>query len=88
VPSAFFFASRTLPETSATSAVTILTEELPPVKEPTLYKLSFIGAGDNMAYYGNVRDAKKNAEGTNLVCFAAAGEAQHHAQAKQKQFFH
>lgn len=54
-------------EASETSAATILTEELPPVKEPTLYKLSFIGAGDNMAYYGNVRDAKKNAEGTDLV---------------------
>ena len=54
-------------EATETSAATILTEELPPVKEPTLYKLSFIGAGDNMAYYGNVRDAKKNAEGTNLV---------------------
>lgn len=57
-----------LPETSATStsAVTILTEELPPVVEPTLYRFSFIGAGDNMSYYGNLRDAKKNAEGTDL----------------------
>ena len=40
---------------------------MPPVVEPTLYHFSFIGAGDNMAYYGNVRDAKKNAEGTDLV---------------------
>ena len=57
----------TPPETSETSAATIITEELPPVVEPTLYHFSFIGAGDNMAYYGNVRDAKKNAEGTDLV---------------------
>ena len=57
----------TPPETSETSAATIVTEELPPVVEPTLYHFSFIGAGDNMVYYGNVRDAKKNAEGTDLV---------------------
>ncbi len=36
---------------------------LPPA--PTLYSLSFIAAGDNMVYYGNVRDAAKNAEGTD-----------------------
>ncbi|MBQ4151095.1 MAG: CapA family protein [Clostridia bacterium] len=35
------------------------------VEPPTLYSLSFVAAGDNMAYYGNVRDAAKNAEGTD-----------------------
>ena len=33
--------------------------------EPTLYSFSFIAAGDNMAYYGNVRDAANNAKGTD-----------------------
>lgn len=59
-----------------TTASTVTTEEvtvrmvpetteavLPPA--PTLYSLSFIAAGDNMVYYGNVRDAAKNAEGTD-----------------------
>lgn len=46
---------------------TVTTETEPPVEPPTLYTLSFVAAGDNMAYYGNVRDAKKNAEGTDLV---------------------
>lgn len=36
---------------------------LPPA--PTLYTLSFIAAGDNMVYYGNVRDAARNAQGTD-----------------------
>ena len=36
-----------------------------PVIEPTLYTLSFVAAGDNMAYYGNVRDAARNAKGTD-----------------------
>ncbi len=36
-----------------------------PVVEPTLYTLSFVAAGDNMAYYGNVRDAARNANGTD-----------------------
>lgn len=46
---------RTAPET--TEAV------LPPA--PELYTLTFLAAGDNMAYYGNIRDAAKNAEGTD-----------------------
>ncbi len=54
-------------ETAPTSAATIVTEPLVPVVEPTLHTVSFIAAGDNMAYYGNVRDAKKNAEGTELT---------------------
>ena len=54
-------------ETAPTSAATIVTEPLAPVVEPTLHTVSFIAAGDNMAYYGNVRDAKKNAEGTELT---------------------
>lgn len=36
-----------------------------PLAPPTLYTLSFLAAGDNMAYYGNIRDAAKNAEGTD-----------------------
>lgn len=32
-----------------------------PIEEPTLYKVSFVAAGDNMIYYGNVRDAMRNA---------------------------
>lgn len=32
-----------------------------PIAEPTLYKVSFVAAGDNMIYYGNVRDAMRNA---------------------------
>ena len=36
-----------------------------PPAPPTLYSFSFLAAGDNMIYYGNVRDAKKNAEGTD-----------------------
>ncbi len=35
-----------------------------PIVEPELYSLSFVAAGDNMAYYGNVRDAAKNAKGS------------------------
>ena len=54
-------------ETAPTSAATIVTEPLAPVVEPTMHTVSFIAAGDNMAYYGNVRDAKKNAEGTELT---------------------
>ncbi len=47
--------------------VTLLTEPvIEPEPEPVLYSFSFIAAGDNMAYYGNVRDAKRNAEGTDL----------------------
>ena len=38
-----------------------------PEPEPTLYRLSFIAAGDNMAYYGNVRDAARNAKGTDAA---------------------
>lgn len=63
-------------ETTASTAVTTTEEPVtvrteppetlpPPVVEPTLYKFSFLAAGDNMIYYGNVRDAKKNAEGTD-----------------------
>lgn len=47
--------------------ITLLTEPIiEPEPEPTLYSFSFIAAGDNMAYYGNVRDAKRNAEGTDM----------------------
>ncbi|MBQ8835901.1 MAG: CapA family protein [Clostridia bacterium] len=59
-------------EVEETTAVTT-TEEVtttafvpePIYEEPTLYTLSFIAAGDNMAYYGNLRDAARNAEGTD-----------------------
>lgn len=57
------------PPVTTTEAVTVrmtaVTTEpvLPPA--PTLYTLSFIAAGDNMVYYGNVRDAAKNAQGTD-----------------------
>lgn len=66
--------SDTAVETTDTSVVTtepdvtipMATESvLPPVAEPTLYSLSFVAAGDNMAYYGNVRDAARNAKGTD-----------------------
>ncbi len=52
---------------AATAEPTLpFTEETqPPVVEPTLYKLSFIAAGDNIAYNGNMYDAKKNAAGTD-----------------------
>lgn len=51
--------------TMPTSALTIMTEPpVAPVVEPKEYRVSFIAAGDNIVYYGNVRDAQKNAEGT------------------------
>lgn len=58
--------AETTPTTAQTSAATIVTEPAAPIVEPTLHTVSFIAAGDNMAYYGNVRDAKRNAEGTEL----------------------
>ncbi len=52
---------------SDSSAPTIATEPpVAPVEEPKEHRVSFIAAGDNMVYYGNVRDAQKNAEGTAL----------------------
>lgn len=54
--------------TTVTEKVTIPTsaeDVAPPIAEPTLYKLSFVAAGDNMIYYGNVRDAARNASGTD-----------------------
>ena len=49
-----------------TEEVTLQTEPIIiPEPEPVLYKFSFIAAGDNMAYYGNIRDAAKNAKGTD-----------------------
>ncbi len=57
------------PETeviTTTDAVTnAAVEPIKPIDPPTLYTLSFIGAGDNMVYYGNVRDAARNAKGTD-----------------------
>ncbi|MBR5539022.1 MAG: CapA family protein [Clostridia bacterium] len=51
---------------TTTAPVTLMTEPvIEPEPEPVLYSFSFIAAGDNMAYYGNVRDAKRNAEGTD-----------------------
>ena len=51
-----------------TAELTLMTEAtLEPEPEPVLYKFSFIAAGDNMAYYGNIRDAKRNAEGTDML---------------------
>lgn len=52
--------------TTTDMPVTLMTEPvIEPEPEPTLYSFSFIAAGDNMVYYGNVRDAKRNAEGTD-----------------------
>ncbi len=52
--------------TTTDMPVTLMTEPvIEPLPEPTLYSFSFIAAGDNMVYYGNVRDAKRNAEGTD-----------------------
>ena len=54
-------------ETAAQTAapeVTLMMETLAPIPEPTLYTLRFVAAGDNMAYFGNVRDAAQNAKGT------------------------
>lgn len=52
--------------TTTAAPVTLMTEPvIEPEPEPILYSFSFIAAGDNMAYYGNVRDAKRNAEGTD-----------------------
>ncbi|MBQ7660885.1 MAG: CapA family protein [Clostridia bacterium] len=45
-------------------AVTLTMDTGVPLEEPTLYTLRFVAAGDNMAYFGNVRDAEKNARGT------------------------
>ena len=53
--------------TTTLEPVTLITEPIiEPEPEPVLYSFSFIAAGDNMAYYGNIRDAKKNAEGTDM----------------------
>jgi len=55
-----------VPTTEALTLRTAPTTTEPPLPPaPVLYTLSFIAAGDNMAYYGNVRDAAKNAEGTD-----------------------
>ncbi|MBQ6893113.1 MAG: CapA family protein [Clostridia bacterium] len=59
-------AEPTVTETSEITTTVVTTEEIPePVIEPTLYTLSFVAAGDNMAYFGNVRDAARNAKGTD-----------------------
>lgn len=50
--------------TEVPATVRLAPETTQPV-EPTLYSFSFIAAGDNMAYYGNVRDAANNAKGTD-----------------------
>lgn len=52
-------------EFTTTEEVTTTSVPEPVYEEPTLYTLSFIAAGDNMVYYGNVRDAARNAEGTD-----------------------
>ena len=49
---------------TVTEALNSATEPIKPIDPPTLYSLSFVAAGDNMAYYGNIRDAAKNAKGT------------------------
>ncbi|MBE6679393.1 MAG: CapA family protein [Ruminococcaceae bacterium] len=56
-------------EVITTSAVTTkaVVEPIKPIDPPTLYSLSFIAAGDNMVYYGNVRDAARNAKGTDAA---------------------
>ena len=46
-----------------TTAPVVTEAPVPP--EPTLYSFSFLAAGDNMIYYGNVRDAARNAKGTD-----------------------
>lgn len=51
--------------TAETTAAQI--EPLKPIDPPTLYSLSFIAAGDNMVYYGNIRDAARNAKGTDAA---------------------
>lgn len=59
-------AASTAKVTTATQTEAVTTEHVPePVIEPTLYTLSFVAAGDNMAYFGNVRDAERNAKGTD-----------------------
>ena len=42
-----------------------LDETKVPEEITKVYSLSFIAAGDNMAYYGNIRDAASNAKGTD-----------------------
>lgn len=53
--------------TTAPQIITATTTEKTetPIVEPELFKLSFVAAGDNMIYYGNVRDAERNAYGTD-----------------------
>lgn len=46
------------------SEVTDITE-----KEPVYEKISFMGCGDNIIYYGNVRDAKSLSDGTRTYNF-------------------
>ncbi len=57
----------TTPEETVTvrmePVTTPVTTEAP--EPPTLYSFSFLAAGDNMIYYGNVRDAARNAKGTD-----------------------
>ncbi len=57
----------TTPEETVTvrmePVTTPITTEAP--EPPTLYSFSFLAAGDNMIYYGNVRDAARNAKGTD-----------------------
>ena len=51
---------------AVTTSVVQTTVAMPePVVPPTLYTLSFVAAGDNMAYFGNIRDAEQNAKGTD-----------------------
>lgn len=65
VPEETTAASVTTTEEPVTVRFAPETMQPPVVEEPTLYSFSFIAAGDNMAYYGNVRDAANNAKGTD-----------------------
>ena len=62
--------TETIPDNTKSSLQTTVTEETPPKPTVTPAKVSFVGCGDNIIYYGNVREAASKAPAGRQYGFA------------------